>query len=63
MAKQNTKPTPRRVEIVRGTYRPSKAELEEDLRVAVTFDEAVDALARPVKTRRTASPKKANNRA
>ena len=41
----------REVEIVRRDYRPSKAELEADARVDATFDEAVDALCRPVEIR------------
>ena len=41
-----TRKPPREVEIVRPTYQPSKAELEEDLRVEATFEEAVSALAR-----------------
>ena len=44
-------PKPRDVEIVRPDYQPSKAELEEDARVEATFDEAVDALTRPVNIR------------
>lgn len=44
-------PKPRDVEIVHPTYQPSKAELEEDVRVEATFDEAVDALTRPVSIR------------
>lgn len=39
---------PREVEIVRPSYRPGKKELEEDLRVDATFEEAVDAVTRPV---------------
>ena len=42
------KPAPREVEIAHPDYQPSKAELEEDLRVDATFEEAVDALAQPV---------------
>ena len=45
------KPKPRDVEIVRPVYQPSKSELEEDMRVDATFDEAVDALTRPVRIR------------
>ena len=50
MTKPET-PTPRRVEIVRPSYQPSKAELEEDMRVNATFEEAVDALTRTVRIR------------
>ena len=42
------KPAPRKVEIAHPDYQPSKAALEEDLRVDATFEEAVDALAQPV---------------
>ena len=42
------KPAPREVEIAHPDYQPSKTELEEDLRVDATFEEAVDALAQPV---------------
>ena len=44
-----TKTKPRTVEIVQSSYQPSKAELEEDMRVEATFEEAVDALTQPVK--------------
>ena len=43
-----SKPKPREVEVVHPSYQPSKAELEEDMRVKATFDEAVKALTRPV---------------
>ena len=52
----NTKPEPRPVEIVRETYQPSKAELDADMRVDATFDEAVKALAEPVTIRRVVRP-------
>ena len=42
------RPPPRQVDIVKPTYQPSKAELNEDVRVNATFEEAVDALTRPV---------------
>ena len=41
-------PKPREVEIVKPDYQPSAAELAEDVRVDVTFEEAVDALTKPV---------------
>ena len=44
-------PKPRKVKIVQSDYQPSKAELEEDMRVNATFEEAVDALTRPVRIR------------
>ena len=39
------------VKLVHPSYQPSKAELEEDLRVEESFDEAVQALVRPVRVR------------
>ncbi len=53
----NTKPKRREVKLVRPSYQPSKKELEEDLRVDATFDEAVDALKRPVRIRYIDRPK------
>lgn len=47
------------VEIVSPDYQPSAAELEEDVRVEATFDEAVDALTRPVRIRYVDRPKPA----
>ena len=41
----------REVEIVKPDYQPSAAELAEDGRVNATFDEAVDALTKPVSIR------------
>ena len=46
-----TKPEPREIELVHPSYQPSKAELEEDLRMDATFEEAVQALARPATVR------------
>ena len=54
-----TKPKARDVEIVHPDYQPSAAELEEDVRVDATFDEAVDALTRPVSIRYVDRPKPA----
>lgn len=51
------KPQPREVEVVKSSYQPSKAELEEDLRVDATFEEAVDALTKPVSIRYIERPK------
>ena len=50
------KPEPVEVEIVRSTYQPSKVELAEDLRVDAAFEEALDALVKPVKIRRVSRP-------
>ena len=49
----------RQVEIVHPDYQPSAAELEEDTRVDATFDEAVDALTKPVSIRYVDRPKTA----
>ena len=45
------RPKTREVEIVKPDYQPSAAELAEDARVGATFDEAVDALTKPVSIR------------
>ena len=50
------KPKLRDVEIVRPDYQPSKADLEADLRVEATFDEAVEALTKSVTVRRVIRP-------
>ncbi len=52
-------PNPSEVEIVHPSHQPSKAELEEDMRVSATFEKAVDALTRPVRIRYIDSPKPA----
>lgn len=52
------KPQPKReVEVVRPAYQPSKSELNEDVRVDATFEEAVDALTKPVNIRYVERPK------
>ena len=48
MPNQTKRQPARQVDIVKPTYQPSKAELEEDMRVRATFEEAVDALVQPV---------------
>jgi hypothetical protein len=50
MTTETRKPS-REVEIAHPSYQPSRAELNEDMRVDATFDEAVQALAQPVKIR------------
>ena len=50
-------PKPRKVEIARSDYQPSKAELNEDVRVNATFEEAVDAITKPVSIRYVERPK------
>ena len=54
---RSEKPAPREVEVVRPSYQPSRAELEEDMRVEATFEEAVKALAQPVKIRYVSRPR------
>ena len=54
------KPKPREVEIVKPDYQPSAAELAEDTRVDATFDEAVEALTKPVSIRYVDRPKTAD---
>lgn len=44
-------PEPPVLEVMHPSYQPSKAELEEDIRVDATFEEAIQALVRPVKVR------------
>lgn len=39
------------VDVVSPTYQPSKAELDQDTFVDATFDEAIDALKKPVRLR------------
>ena len=50
-------PEPREVEVVHPNYQPSRAELNEDMRVNATFEEAVQALAQPVKIRYVRRPR------
>ena len=50
------KKLPRIVDLVAPTYQPSKAELEEDMRVRATFEEAVEALSRAVTVRYIPGP-------
>ncbi len=52
-----TKPEPREVHIVHNDYQPSKTQLEADARVEATFEEAVDALAQPVRIRNVIRPR------
>ena len=50
------KPERPTVEVVEPTYQPSKAELESDLRVDATFEQAVGALGRDVKIKHVKKP-------
>ena len=52
------KPKPSDVEIAHSGYQPSKEELRADLRVDATFDEAVEALTKPVRIRRVIRPER-----
>ena len=49
---------PRDVEVVHPSYQPSREELNEDMRVDATFEEAVQALSQPVKIRYIKRPRK-----
>ena len=51
-------PEPPVLELVHPSYQPSKAELEEDLRVDATPEELVQAVVRPVKVRYVRHPKR-----
>ena len=46
---KRTPPKPREVNLVHPSYQPSKAELEEDLRVNATFEDLTAAVIRPVR--------------
>ena len=48
---------PREIEVVHPSYQPSRAELDEDMRVEAAFEEAAEALARPVRMRYTKRPR------
>lgn len=49
MSKRPETNQPKTVEIVRTTYQPKKREKEETLRTQVGFEQAVDAVLRPVR--------------
>ena len=46
------------VEVVHPSYQPSRAELNEDMRVDATFEESIQALVRPVRNRYIKRPKR-----
>ena len=52
------KPEPREVLIPHHDYQPGNAELEADARVDASFEEAVDALTRPVRIRHVIRPER-----
>ena len=58
MTADTKRPPSRDVAVVHPSYQPSRAELEEDMRVDATFEEAVQALARPVRIRYINRPRK-----
>ena len=58
MTGQQDNSRPRRFEAVRGTWQPDNTELEEDLRVDVSFDEVVSKLARTDAIHRDGSPRR-----
>lgn len=53
------RPKPREIELVHPSYQPSKAELEEDVRIDATPEEVLDAMLEPVKIRCIPRPKRA----
>ena len=53
MSKKPQRPT---VEVAEPTYQPSKAELEADLRVDATFEQAVKALSKTVNIKHVKKP-------
>ena len=55
MPKRSDRPT---VRLKPSSYRPSKVELEADMRVDAGFEEAVDALAQPTRIRYIDRPKR-----
>ena len=57
MTTETRKPL-REVEVVHPSYQPSREELNEDMRVDATFEEAVQALAQPVRLRYIKRPRK-----
>ena len=46
-----SKPAPKEVVVPHRDYQPNAKELQEDLRLKGTFEEAIKALVRPVKIR------------
>lgn len=61
MAKQRKRKLPPRrdVEVIDPSYQPSKAELEEDLRLHSTFEDTVRAILRPANVRYVKPAKRA----
>lgn len=55
-AEAAVKKLPRIVDVVAPTYQPSKAQLEDGMRVRAIFEKTVEALSRPVTVRYIARP-------
>ena len=51
-------PNPREFELVHPSYQPSKADLEEDLRIDATPEELVQAVLQPEKVRYVRRPRR-----
>ena len=51
MTAKRERPSPCEIEIIHPNYQPSKSELEEDMRIDATFEEAIQALVRSVRVR------------
>ena len=58
-AKENS---PKTVELVKSSYQPTKAEMEEDFRINATPEEIADALLAPVKGRWIDKPRQRRQR-
>ena len=54
---QSDNPKVREVEVVDPAYQPTAKELQDDLRLKGTFEDAVKALVRPVRVRQVIPPK------
>ena len=51
-------PQPREVEVPHSSHQPNARELKEDLRLEVTFEDAIKALVKPVKIHRVTPKRK-----
>lgn len=56
MKKRKHNPEHPTIELVKDTYQPTKAELEEDMRVEADFEELARALVQPVNIRSIERP-------
>lgn len=57
MKKRKHNPDHPTIELVKDTYQPTKAELEEDMRVRADFEELACALVQPVNVRWIEQPR------